>query len=76
MDEEKKWMLMTYYCPTHGDSGLVKPIQITKKEISKTFLKKSRSSKNYLLELLSFFKKVLLISFFVILTGFTKPESP
>ena len=45
MDEEKKWMLMTYYCPTHGDSGLVKPIQLTKKEISKTFLKKSRSSK-------------------------------
>ena len=46
MDEEKKWMLMTYYCPTHGDSSLVKPIQLTKKEISKTFLKKGRSSKN------------------------------
>ncbi len=46
MDEEKKWMLMTYYCPTHGDSGLVKPIELTKKEISKTFLKKRRSSKN------------------------------
>ena len=46
MDEEKKWMLMTYYCPTHGDSGLVKPIQLTKNEISKTFLKKDRSSKN------------------------------
>ena len=47
MDEEKKWMLMTYYCPTHGDSGLVKPpIQLTKKEISKTFLKKGKSSKN------------------------------
>ena len=46
MDEEKKWMLMTYYCPTHGDSGLVKQIQLTKKEISKTFLKKVRSSKN------------------------------
>ena len=27
---------MTYYCPTHGDSGLVKPIQLTKKEISKS----------------------------------------
>ena len=40
MDEEKKWMLMTYYCPTHGDSGLVKPIQLTNKEISKTILKK------------------------------------
>ena len=44
MDEEKKWMLMTYYCPTHGDSGFVKPIQLTKKEISKTFSKKTRSS--------------------------------
>ena len=45
MDEDKKWMLMTYYCPTHGDSGLVKPIQLPKKEISKTLLKKGRSSK-------------------------------
>ena len=45
MDEEKKWMLMTYYCPTQGDFGFAKPIQLTKKEISKTFLKKTRSSK-------------------------------
>ncbi len=35
MDEEKKWMLMTYYCPTHGDSGFAKPIQLKKKEIKK-----------------------------------------
>ncbi len=46
MDEENKWMLMTYYCPTHGDSGIVKPNELTKKEISKRFLKKVRSSKN------------------------------
>ena len=46
MDEEKKWMLMTYYCPTHGDIGIVKPIEITKKEIGETLLKKSRNSKN------------------------------
>ena len=46
MDKEKKWMLMTYYCPTHGYSGLVEPIQITKKEISKTYFKKESSSKN------------------------------
>ena len=46
MDEEKRWMLMTYYCPTHGDSGLVKPIQLTKKGNTKTFLKKDRNSKN------------------------------
>ena len=46
MDEEKKWMLMTYYCPTHGNSGLLKPIQLPKKDICKTFLKKAKSSKN------------------------------
>ena len=46
MDEEKKWMLMTYYCPTHGDSCKINPIEITKKEISKTFLKKGSTSKN------------------------------
>ena len=46
MDEEKMWMLMTYYCPTHGDLALVKPTQITKKEISEKFLKKGKSSKN------------------------------
>ena len=46
MIEEKKWMLITYYCPTHGDSGIVKPIEITKKEISETFSQKDRSSKH------------------------------
>ena len=46
MNEEKNWMLITYYCPTHGDSGIVQPIEITKKEISKTFMKKSSNDKN------------------------------
>ena len=43
MNEEKQWMLMTYYCPTHGNAGIVKPIEITKKEISGTFSKKERN---------------------------------
>ena len=46
MDEEKKWMLITYYCPTHGDSGMSKPVEITQKEISKTLSKKDSTSKN------------------------------
>ena len=46
MNEEKKWMLMTYYCPTHGYSGVVNSIELTKKEISQTFLKKNKSSNN------------------------------
>ena len=45
MNEEKKWMLITYYCPTHGDSGILNSIEISKKEISKKFLKKTGTSK-------------------------------
>ena len=43
MDQEKQWMLITYYCPTHGDLSRVKPIEIT----NKTFFKRGRKSKNY-----------------------------
>ena len=46
MDKEKKWMLMTYYCPTHGDSNIVQPIEKTKKEIRESLLKKGKASKN------------------------------
>ena len=45
MDEEKKW-IHDLLCPTHGDSGLVEPIEITKKELSKKFLNKDKNSKN------------------------------
>ncbi len=46
MEQDKKWMLITYYCPTHGDSGILKPIEMTKKEISEKFLRKDINSKN------------------------------
>ena len=42
MDSEKKWMLITYYCPTHGDLGITEPIELTKKEISEVFFKKRK----------------------------------
>ena len=45
MDREK-WLLMTYYCPTHGNSGMLKLIEITKNELSQTLLKKNRTYKN------------------------------
>jgi len=50
MNEEKKWMLMTYYCPTHGDLGRVEPIEITKKEVNKFHLKNSKLQQGYLNE--------------------------
>ena len=46
MKEDKKWMLMTYYCPTHGDAGRVEPIQLKRGEISNNLFKKSKSKKD------------------------------
>ena len=58
MDHEKKWMLMTYYCPTHGDSAIAEQIEITKKDISEKFLKKGRILKdNYSINLNKVSKK-------------------
>ena len=48
MNKDKKWMLMTYYCPTHGDAGRVKPIQVTRQEISNNFFDKAKSKKDIL----------------------------
>tara|TARA_B100002051_G_C16259200_1_gene403421 strand:- start:6 stop:164 length:159 start_codon:yes stop_codon:yes gene_type:complete len=41
MNKDKKWMLMTYYCPIHGNAGRIEPIELRREEISKNFLKKS-----------------------------------
>tara|TARA_B100000902_G_C26735775_1_gene633625 strand:+ start:121 stop:264 length:144 start_codon:yes stop_codon:yes gene_type:complete len=46
MNKDKKWMLMTYYCPTHGDSGKVEPIQLTRQEISKNLYNTDKSKKD------------------------------
>ena len=46
MDDQKKWLLMTYYCPTYGDSDILRPIELTKKEIREKFMNKAQASKN------------------------------
>ena len=46
MNEEKKWMLMTYYCPTYGDAGRVEPIQVSRDEISNDLFDKTKSKKD------------------------------
>ena len=46
MNEEKKWMLMTYYCPIHGDEGRVEPIEVTRREISNKLFEKSKFKKD------------------------------
>ena len=47
MNTDNQWMMMTYYCPTHGDSGRIEPFEIASKDISQTPLKKdSRKDAN------------------------------
>ena len=46
MNDNKKWMLMTYYCPTHGDAGRVEPIQVTRGDISNKLFEESKSKKD------------------------------
>ena len=45
MNKDKKWMLMTYYCPTHGNTWKAEPIQLTRQEISAYLLDKNKSKK-------------------------------
>ena len=46
MNKDKKWMLMTYYCPTHGDVGRIEPVELPMEEISKTLFKNLKPQKN------------------------------
>ena len=43
MNNDRKWMLMTYYCPTHGDSGKIEPVEIKKEEIRDSHFKKAKN---------------------------------
>ena len=45
MTDDKKWMLMTYYCPTHGDLGRIEPIEMKRDEILKALSQKNDSKK-------------------------------
>ena len=33
MPENKTWMMMTYYCPTHGSSDRSEPLEITRNDL-------------------------------------------
>ncbi len=51
MRTDQRWMLMTYYCPTHGHEGRMEQVEMSRKEISeklfkkKEFLKKNKETK-------------------------------
>ena len=41
-NKDEKWMLMTYYCPTHGDLGIIEPVEMPREEIRRSLLKNEK----------------------------------
>ncbi len=35
MKFENQWLIMTYYCPTHGSENRCEPLQISQNELKK-----------------------------------------
>ena len=35
MNNDNQWLLMTYYCPTHGSEDRCEPLQISQNELKK-----------------------------------------
>ena len=35
MNKDSQWLLMTYYCPTHGSEDRCEPLQISQNELKK-----------------------------------------
>ena len=43
MSKNVKWMIMTYYCPTHGSLDRSQPVEITRKDLTDGKLKFNRN---------------------------------
>ena len=46
MNKDKRWMLMTYYCPAYGNAGRVEPIQVTMQDVSRKLFNETKSKKD------------------------------
>ena len=62
MNSDKQWMIMTYYCPTHGSGEKCEPIQLTKDDLLKADKKYKSSNKPKLINwvILNFLEKIYL----------------
>tara|TARA_B100000575_G_C22569438_1_gene360731 strand:- start:306 stop:452 length:147 start_codon:yes stop_codon:yes gene_type:complete len=45
MANNNTWMMMTYYCPTHGSLERSEPIEISRNELRKAKLKPNKNKK-------------------------------
>jgi len=47
MTNDKKWLIMTYYCPTHGSLDRSEPIEITVNDLNKAKKGFNKNEKNW-----------------------------
>ena len=45
MPKNNTWMMMTYYCPTHGALDRSEPLEITRHELRKAKIKFNKKQK-------------------------------
>ena len=45
MSKTNNWMMMTYYCPTHGSLDRSEPVEISRDELRKAKLKTNKNKK-------------------------------
>ena len=45
MTKSNTWMMMTYYCPTHGSLDRSEPLEITKNDLRDAKLKLDKNKK-------------------------------
>ena len=45
MSENKTWMMMTYYCPTHGSLDRSEPVEITRNDLKNAKIELDKNKK-------------------------------
>ena len=45
MSRNNTWMMMTYYCPTHGSLDRSEPVEITRNDLSRAKLNYKKNKK-------------------------------
>ena len=46
MSKDNKWMIMTYYCPTHGSLDRSEPLEISRNDLRNAKLKFNKNKKS------------------------------
>tara|TARA_Y100001980_G_C14377778_1_gene180730 strand:+ start:467 stop:604 length:138 start_codon:yes stop_codon:yes gene_type:complete len=45
MSENKTWLMMTYYCPTHGSLDRSEPVEITRNDLKNAKIELDKNKK-------------------------------